>query len=185
MHEVTVPGEEPEQDPLDDAQAALAAAVLEMFRYVGTDALPRPRCFALVATGAMLRDQPAFAQLLDEATIEAAESDPHHVTAIEVEAGEESDPVQALARMTWPTDVAGAAIVCDLSSEHWMSGPSAPGAAERIGDGALRAVTAALVEGTTWSAVRGDQHEDLLMGASLLPDITDALASSLEEPEAS
>lgn len=184
MHEVTVPEQDqPGDDPLDEAQSALAAAVLEILRYVQDEPLPLPRCFALVATGRMLTEQPAFSQLLDESTIEAARSDARHVTAIEIQAAEEKDPIDALSSLGWPADIAGAAIVADLAGDTWMSGPSAPGAAEKIGDGALRTVTAVLTDGTTWSAVRGDDRDDVLMGPSLLPDITDALGTSLESAD--
>lgn len=55
---MTTPSPDP-TDPLDAPTAALAAAVLEVSRHVETEALPRPRWYALARQAELLADSPA------------------------------------------------------------------------------------------------------------------------------
>lgn len=166
-------------DDLDPRTAGLAAAVLEVGRHVGPEPLAAPRWFALVGTAAMLRSQPAFAVLLDDATREAAEADPHHLTPIELDdvpAG--TDPLEALGSVAWPDIASGAAVVCDLASVRAADG-SADAARSRLGAGPVRAAVAARADGSTWCSVRGAGRRDQSLGPRLLPDLADALAQSI------
>lgn len=168
-------------DPLDDATAGLAAAVLEIARESAEapgGILPAPRWFALVATAALLRAQPAFRAVLDAATLAQAEDDPHHLTPIELEGtSSASDPLEALAGVDWPDIAVGAAVACDLPAEHWAE--RSPAEATVRGSGTLRAVVAARADGTTWCAVRVPDRDDYALGHRLVPDLADALAESI------
>lgn len=172
-------------EDLDPHDAGLAAAVLEVGRHVGPERLSSPRWFALVETAAMLRSQPAFGALLDDATREAAAADPHHLTPIElddVDGGD--DPLGALADFSWPDIAAGAAVVCDLAAVTPADG-SVGAVSRRLGAGPVRAAVAARADGSTWCSVRGAGRRDQALGPRLLPDLADALALSIrEEPEA-
>lgn len=171
---------------LSPTQAALAAVTLEVARHVGTEPLAGPRAFALLPTGALLRSQPAFASLLDEATRIAAQDDEHHLTPLELTEPEPSgddDPLDALGRTEWPDIAAGGAWVADLPEHAWQTS-SAGTAQQHSGDGTVRVVVTALTAGTTWSAVRLPGRRDLMLGARLVPQLTEALLQSLGSPAA-
>lgn len=172
-------------DALDAPTAALAAAVLEVARHVGDAPLAAPRWFALVDTGALIRSQPSFGALLDDASREAAEADPHHLTPIEIDdVPAVHDPLHALAEVVWPDIAVGGVVACDLDAVRVTEGSSEQ-ARERLGDGAVRAVVAARTgrDAGTWCAVRGRGRRDYALGTHLVPDLADALAESLGEGE--
>ncbi len=172
-------------DALDAPTAALAAAVLEVARHVGDAPLAAPRWFALVDTGALIRSQPSFGALLDDASREAAEADPHHLTPIEIDdAPAVHDPLHALAEVVWPDIAVGGVVACDLDAVRVTEGSSEQ-ARERLGDGAVRTVVAARTgrDAGTWCAVRGRGRRDYALGTHLVPDLADALAESLGEGE--
>lgn len=173
-------------DGLDAPTAALAAAVLEVSRHVQAAPLPSPRWFALVDTGDLIRTQPSFGALLDDATRDAAETDPFHLTSIEIDdAPSVPDPLRALAEIAWPDLAIGGVVACDLAAVHLTEG-SSPQARERLGDGTVRAVVAARTGGrtATWCAVRGSGRRDYALGPRLVPDLADALVESLGEDAA-
>ncbi|GAB2546153.1 PPA1309 family protein [Brachybacterium huguangmaarense] len=180
-------GPGPSED-LDAPTAGLAAAVLEVARHVGDEPLPAPRWFALAPTAALIAAQPAFASLLDPAEVESARENPSHLTPIEIDAeaptrtlgttGGAHDPLAVLEHVAWPDIAAGAALVCDLAAVAPAAG-SEHRAADRLGDGPVRAVVASRTDGTTWSALRGRGRRDWALGPRLVPDLADALAASI------
>lgn len=165
---------------LDARTAALAALVLDVGRHVGPEALDAPRWFALVDTADLLRTQPAFAAVIDDAGREAAAGDPHHLTAIELEdRPSDPDPLGGLAEVAWPDIASGGAVACDLPDVRPANG-SADAARARLGSGAVRAVVAARADGSTWCSVSGRGRRDQALGPRLLPELADALAQSVE-----
>lgn len=182
---MTTPSPDP-TDPLDAPTAALAAAVLEVSRHVETEALPRPRWFALARQAELLADSPGLASLLG---IEGeAATDLLSLTPIELDestgapgADGPADPLRALAGMTWPAGLAaGGALACDLAPEAWDLRDGA-GAEDLPAGGVLRVVAAAMADGTTWTAVRRPGGEGYVLGAALVPDLVSALAETVAE----
>ena len=181
---MTENSESPVDDVLDPPTAALAAAVLEVGRHVGEAPLRSPRWFALVATGELLASQPSFALLLDDASREAAESDPHHLTPIELdEVPGTADPLTALEHLEVPDIAAGIALACDLDAIQAAEG-SAARARERLGPGPVRAVVAVRSDGSSWCSVRGAGRREQALGRRLVPALVDALAPVVESPGA-
>lgn len=181
---MTENSDSPVDDVLDPRTAALAAAVLEVGRHVGEAPLRSPHWFALVATGELLASQPAFALLLDDAAREAAASDPHHLTPIELDdVPGAADPLSALERLEAPDIADGLALACDLDAVRAAEG-SAARTRERLGTGPVRAVIAALSDGTTWCSVRGAGRREQALGRRLVPDLVDALAQAVGAPSA-
>lgn len=182
-------------DPLDAPTAALAAAVLEIARHVGDDAMAAPRWFALANSAQLLAEQPGLAALLGEESAAMMASDDLQLISIELDHHEEgpagsapaSDPLQALTTVAWPDMASGAVLACDLAPEQWMvrandSDPTAIDAAQgEEALGALRVVVGALEDGTTWSALRRAGEQQYTLGAALLPDLTAALLESLQQ----
>lgn len=164
---------------LDAPDAALAAAVLDVVRHLDADPLHQARYFALVPSGALLEQQPSFAMLLDDVTLEAARADPLHLTPVELDdVPADPDPGVALSEIAWPDIAAGGAVAIELTAVTWAE-ESARAVAERLGTGAPRAVVAATADGRTWCAVRGAGRSDLVLGPRVVPELVDALAVSV------
>lgn len=164
---------------LDAPTAALAAAVLDVVRHVDGEELSTPRWFALLPSGALLRQQPSFAALLDPATIEAAQGDPLHLTPLELDdVPASADLAATLEGLAWPDIATGGAVAVDLAGITW-SEDSATAVADRLGSGTPRAVVAVLADGLTWCAVRGQGRKDLVLGPRVVPELVDVLAASL------
>lgn len=193
-------------DPLDEATAGLAAAVLELAREVSTEALAQPRWFALLATAELLVSQPAFRAVLDEESIERASWDSSHLTPIELEGPVGvTDPLRALEQIELPGIAAGVAVACDLEASSWSdrraardSGSAPDDATPHDAmpqdavpqhampndampkDGALRVVAAARTGGGTWCAVRPPSMTEHAVGPRLVPDLVAALSDITE-----
>lgn len=173
----------PAPDPLDAPTAALAAAVLEVARHVGSAPLPVPRLFALARSAELMAASPALASLLGAEG--ASPQDDLHLTPIDLDEGGEggarpaTDPLAALEAVQWPDLAAGGAIACDLPPSAWFVRDPESGTA--LPDGKpLRVVVAALADGTTWSAVQRDGEDNYVLGAALLPEIARALVQTLQ-----
>lgn len=172
----------PAEDPLDAPTAALAAAVLEVARHVEGESLPRPRWFALARTADLLAASPSLASLLGD---DGSSSDPLALAPIEMDEADgapggdgPSDPLEGLRGISWPSMAAGGALACDLAPEAW----DVRGQAGALASGAtLRVVIAAQADGLTWSALRQPEGEGYVMGAALVPDLTTALAQTVQE----
>ncbi|MGP5054456.1 PPA1309 family protein [Brachybacterium paraconglomeratum] len=178
----------PAQDPLDAPTAALAAAVLEVARHVEDGPLPAPRLFALARSAELIAASPALASLLG-AEGEGAHDD-LHLTPIDLDEGAapsgpsdgQVDPLVALEKVQWPDLAAGGAIACDLAPSAWSvrDEEQSAGDAALPSGRALRVVVAALGEGTTWSAVHRGGEDGYVLGAALLPEISEALVQTLQ-----
>ena len=180
----------PAQDPLDAPTAALAAAVLEVARHVETGPLTAPRLFALARSTELIAASPALAALLGAEGEGANAHDDLHLTPIDLDEGEPSasaasgatDPLAALESVQWPDLAAGGAIACDLAPSAWSvrTEESEAGDSALPSSRALRVVVAALSDGTTWSAVHRGDEDGYVLGAALLPEISDALVQTLQ-----
>lgn len=170
-------------DPLDAPTAALAAAVLEVARHVEGGPLPAPRLFALARSTELMAASPALAALLgaDDATVH----DDLHLTPIDLDDGSTgaADPLAVLESAQWPDLAAGGAIACDLAPEAWtvrdQEQPS-PGGQSLPSGRALRVIVGALSDGTTWSAVDRGDEDGYVLGAALVPGISQALVQTLQ-----
>lgn len=179
----------PAQDPLDAPTAALAAAVLEVARHVEDGPLPAPRLFALARSTELIAASPALAALLGAEGEGANAHDDLHLTPIDLDEGADSsaapgaaDPLAALAKAQWPDLAAGGAIACDIAPSAWsVRGEEGRAAGAALPSGrALRVVVAALTDGTTWSAVHRSAEDGYVLGAALLPEISEALVQTLQ-----
>lgn len=185
-------------DPLSPETAALAAAVLEISRFVGDAAVPAPRWYALLRSAELLAQSPALASLLGDEAAAAMADDPLHLTSVELEANPETsppganhdadrgaddasvDPHEATASVLWPAEAVGGAVACELPAGSW----TAPGAANSTGldpHAPLRATVGVLVDGTRWTVLRTPGAEDAVMGEALLPELTEALAANFAD----
>ena len=77
---------------------------------------------------------------------------------------------------------AGGAIACDLAPSTWsVREDAAPAGEAGLPAGLrLRVVVAALADGTTWSAVHRGDEDGYVLGAALLPEISEALVQTLQ-----
>lgn len=180
----------PAQDPLDAPTAALAAAVLEVARHVEDGPLPAPRLFALARSAELIAASPALAALLGAEGEGANAHDDLHLTPIDLDegaapsgpSGGQEDPLAALEKVQWPDLAAGGAIACDLAPSAWSvrDEEESEGGAALPSGRALRVVVAALGDGTTWSAVHRGGEDGYVLGAALLPEISEALVQTLQ-----
>ncbi|MGO1227900.1 PPA1309 family protein [Brachybacterium sp. AOP42-C2-15] len=171
----------PAPDPLDASTAALAAAVLEVARHVEGSVLPAPRLFALARSAELMAASPSLAALLGAADGEAGAPDDLHLTPIDLDDGSPTaaDPLAVLESAQWPELAAGGAIVCDLAPSAWSARDDEKD--QKLPSGSsLRVVVAALADGTTWSAVQRSDKDDYVLGAALLPEISQALVQTLQ-----
>lgn len=184
---------------LSERQAALAAALLDAVRHTAgapaasADA-PSPASrtrpvgrFALLSTQQLLTDQPAFASMLDEQTLQQAQSDSHHLTAVDLDA-HSTEPMDELADALWPEQLDGGVIIAEI-----------PGASEGEAASTMLAAAGALLTGETWCLVRAvdaPAGSPTRVGPNLVPQLVAALQASLgmglpqesistDEPEAS
>lgn len=173
------------------AQAALAAAVVEIERHVASGGWDGPvRVFALVRTQAALDAEPALAGQLPPDVLAAASADPHHLTSVEQEGLPPSDDLEGLlGAIAWPDGVDGAALTVErivLPPEAEEDLPQDPAAAldallahpqrqdVRLAVGVLR-------DGTSWCAVRqraADRDEAVGQGPDVVPGLLEALRAT-------
>jgi hypothetical protein len=173
------------------AQAALAAAVVEIERHVASGGWDGPvRVFALVRTQAALDAEPTLAGQLPPDVLAAAAADPHHLTSVEQEGLPPSDDLEGLlGAIAWPDGVDGAALTVErivLPPEAEQDLPEDPDAAldalmahpqrqdVRLAVGVLR-------DGTSWCAVRqraADRDDAVGQGPAVVPGLLDALRAT-------
>lgn len=166
----------------------LVAAVREIERHASLRGWNQPpRLYALVATDALMRSEPALASraFLDaQAALTPVEQD-------DLPADEPLD--ELLARIEWPVDVAGCAVVletvslpADVAPPQAATGEHARVAAwvaahPRREEGRL--IVGVLRDGARAAALRWrsyDDPADLVVGPDLAPALAGALASTLE-----
>ena len=174
--------------------AALADAVSEIERHVSRAGWDGDiRVFALITTRDALAADPAVADHLPAATVEAALHDPHHLTSVEQENLPAVDSLEELlGSIVWPATVAGCAVVTERvilppSAEDGI--PDDPTAAlayvsthperqdVRIAVGVLR-------RGSSWCAIRtrdNDDDLDVAHGPTLVPSLIEAVRTTLAE----
>lgn len=175
------------------AQLALADAVREIEQHVSAAGWDGPvRLFALIETGAALQADPTLAERLPAEVVEAARNTPQHLTSVEQDGvGEASDLEGLLARVAWPTTVAGAALVVErivLPPEAEQDIPDdASEALAYLRDHPsredVRIAAGALRSGSTWCALRSRANDDdaqVAFGPDLVPGLVEALASTLD-----
>lgn len=163
---------------------ALIAALLEVERHVGRLGWDQPaRLFSLVRTTDLLAAEPSLAQHLAGAT-------PDGFSSIEQEDFRSgADLGETLARMAWPTTVAGCALALErvfLPSGADVGLPEDPDAAAALVANHpqrmdLRVVVGATRDGRRHAVarVRGEDSH-LLSDPDLVPALADALAHTLE-----
>lgn len=172
---------------------AIAAEIEAFVGQAGWDG--PPTLFALVPTRTLAAD-PAAASMLSGTPepLDAEEISPAAITPIAQDELPEGALDEALAQIGWPDEVVG----CALSHEIVMLPPSAE---EELGDldvdAAVRAagdhpdrrearlVVAVLRDGSSAGLLRlrgtDDRGEDLLTGADIAPNLTAALAATLQD----
>jgi hypothetical protein len=170
---------------MTDIPPALAGLLREIENHVaGAGWDQGARLFALVPTAELLAREPELASVLGTATaytpVEQEEL-PDHATIEELLLG-----------LAWPADVAGAALVVErvvLPPEVEALLPADEEAAlavlaEHPLRQDVRLAVAAMRDGSRWAAMRFRLHDDpvaVLVGPDLVPGLTDALASTLED----
>src|SRR5690606_16144264 len=101
--------------PLSARQRALTAAVLDIERHVSSLGWDSPvLVFALVRTASALAAEPRLADELPDGAVDAAQSDPEHLTSVEQEGLPEAATLEELlAQLGWPDSVDGVAVVVE------------------------------------------------------------------------
>ncbi len=164
------------------------AAAAEIEAYVGQTGWDRgPSLFALVAADRFSQDEPEAAARLG---VDGSGGDT--LTPIEQESLPDGELDEALAQIGWPESVAG----CALAQEILILPPSAN--VDLDGEAALsrvaghperreaRLIVAVLRDGSSAAMLRlratdGAAEDDLLTGADLAPNLTNALLATLHE----
>lgn len=174
----------------DQPTEALLAGLVEIEHFVGAAGWDQPaRLFALVPTVELIAAEPALADQLLVTSPDALSS----VEQDEFRPG--TDLMSALAQIGWPASVAGCAVVTErsfLPAELEAELPADPQlAAEfvanhqarcdlRVVAGALRTATGIV---THCVARLATNPEDLLMGADMVPALSQAVAWTLHNNE--
>ncbi len=197
--------------PAMSSDLALRRAVREVEEHVHRYGWDSPvRLFALVRTAEALQREPELAAQLPPEDASAAAEDPDHLLLVEqdeleglatqVEPGQDApaDPTDALeqllARLAWPTEVEGVALTVErlvVPPEVEAQAPDDPEEAlrwlgehprrreVRIAAGVLRDGARACVIRTR--GTEADPDGAVVTGADLVPGLTRALASTLED----
>ncbi len=177
---------------MTEAPAALAGLLREIENHVAGGGWDQgARLFALVPTAELLAREPGLAAVLG---IDPGEGDgPEALTPVEQEELPDHATIEELLLgLAWPADVAGAALVVErvvLPPEVEAELPTDEEAAlavlaEHPLRQDVRLAVAALRDGTRWAAMRFRLHDDpvqVLVGRDLVPGLTEALASTLED----
>ncbi|WNB86136.1 PPA1309 family protein [Cellulomonas sp. ATA003] len=176
---------------LGPVEAALADAVREIERHVATAGWDGPvRVFALVRTARALEASPELADQLPAEVVDAARTDPTHLTSVEQEGlPPATDLEELLGGLQWPSTVDGAAVVV----ERVMLPPAAEEGMPTDDDAALaylmahpdrqdvRIAVGALRSGESWTALRTRAHDaddDVAIGPDLVPGLLEALRAT-------
>lgn len=174
-------------------QEALERAVLEIESHVADLGWDSPaRLFALVRTAEALGREPALAEQLPAGDATAAAADPDHLLSVEQDeldsVGGTEDLETLLARIAWPQEVAGVALTVErLVLPAGVEEQAPDDEAEAIAWLAthpqrqeVRLAAGVLRDGSRSCAIRSRNPDDpVLSGPDLLPNLTDALASTL------
>lgn len=166
------------------AQEPLAAALIEIERYVGASGWDQPaRLFALAPTARLLEAEPSLSGQL---TVTA----PGQLSSIEQDDFHPGQDVLAgLAAIAWPATVTGCAVCTErsfLPAGHEAQIPDDPDeAADFVASHPsredIRVVMGALRDGTTYGVARLASHPDeLLAGDHLVPALSSALVRTFE-----
>ena len=183
----------PAHRPSSPRQAALARAVVELEAHVAQRGWDAPAgIFALVRTAAALEQDPALAELLDDAALAPARRDPQSLTMVE----QENLPMAAdledlLGRLAWPQTVDGVALAVErvvLPTEAEREAAAIPDPQERLAFLSarpdredVRMVVGVLRTGESWCAVRSrtrDSADRVVSGDMLVPGLIEALGST-------
>lgn len=181
----------PLASPLSPTQRALADAVVDVEQHVAATGWDAPtRVFALVSTQAALAAEPELAAVLPPATVQAARTDPTHLTSVEQDGLPDSGSLEdLLATIIWPAAVAGAAVVVEriiLPPTAEADIPDDPAAAlaflaEHPDRQDVRMAVGVLRDGASWCALRtraNDADADVATGMNLVPGLIEALRST-------
>ena len=175
-------------------RTALARAVIELEEHAAQRGWDAPvGIFALVRTAAALEQDPALAEVLDDAALAEARHDPQALTMIEQENLPAAADLEDLpAQIAWPSTVDGTALVVErvvLPAEAEQEAAAIQDPQERLGflserpdreDGRL--VVGVLRTGESWCAVRSrsrDSSDQVMNGETLVPGLVEALSSTL------
>lgn len=158
---------------------ALAKEVEHFVAAAGWD--QPPQLFALVATAELIRSQPELAAQLDQGSA---------LTPIAQDSLPDGDLGAALARIMWPEAVHGCALVQEivvLPPEAEATLPTDQDdeqlrklAAEHPQRQEARLVAAVLRDGAEACVMRLRDHEDLVTGPDLAPNLTAALRATFD-----
>lgn len=175
-----------------DVDPALASAVLEIETHLAGDGWDQPaRLYALVETGALVRQEPVLAAQMGL----DASSEQGSLTAVEQDRLPADVPLeQVLETIVWPPGVAGCAAVVErlvLPPGADTDVPEDPAEAEAFAREhpdrqEVRIVAGATRAGATYCALRLRAHDDDLSvvgGADLVPGLLQLLSATLEDLE--
>ena len=175
-------------------RTALARAVIELEEHAAQRGWDAPvGIFALVRTAAALEQDPALAEVLDDAALAEARHDPRALTMIEQEnLPAAADLEDLLAQIAWPSTVDGTALVVErvvLPAEAEQEAAAIQDPQERLGFLSerpdredVRMVVGVLRTGESWCAVRSrsrDSSDQVMNGEALVPGLVEALSSTL------
>lgn len=165
---------------------ALVAGLLEIERHVSGLGWDQPaRLFALVPTAELIEAEPQLAEHLSGGAVPTAD----HLSAVEQEGFSGGAELgEALARISWPSTVAGVALSLErffLPGSTDSELPAGSAAADEVRRHPrreeIRVVVGALRGGDAYGVARIRSHpEELLSGSDLVPGLAAALARTLD-----
>lgn len=178
---------------LTPAQFALASEILSVEHHVAKGGWDEPiRVFALVHTAQALEETPEIVSDIPPEAVELAKVDPYALLAIEQEDLPASPNLETLlAQLAWPETVHGVAVSVEqfvVPPEAQVGLPDSP--AEQVqalmdhpDRDDVRIVAGVLRTGESWCALRyrsHDEDEKVAQSSDAVPDLLDALRSTLE-----
>jgi hypothetical protein len=179
-----------DSEELDEADAALRAAVREIEGYAAESGWDQPaRLFALVPTQDLLAREPSLAEALGVEPGSTTEA----LTPVEQEPIPADQALEdVLAQIMWPAEVLGCAAVVErlvLPPSADAELPEDPDAAQEFAAAhpdrqEVRVVAAAVRGGATYCALRMRSHDDdfaVVESRDLVPALLELLSSTLEQ----
>lgn len=175
----------------DEMAESLLAGLIEIERFVGRSGWDQPaRLFALVPTTELLAAEPSLADQIMVTREDALSS----IEQDDFRPG--TDLLTALGQIVWPASVAGCALATErsflpadvetmipddpqLAAQYVANSPQRCDV--RVVAGALRGPDAAII--THCVARLASNPEDLLVGADMVPALTQAVAWTLHDDE--
>jgi hypothetical protein len=177
---------------MSSAPDPLSTLLREIEKHVAGDGWDQgARLFALVPTVELLAREPSLATVLGLAAGDSG--DAAAMTPVEQEElPDHSTLEELLSGLAWPLDVAGAALVVERvvvppEAEAELPADEASALAVLASHPArqdVRLAVATLRDGSHCAAMRFRLHDDpsaVLLGPDLVPGLTDALASTLQD----